>query len=74
MNQVKNRDGQSSSCSTINDISETFDVQLLKNKTGLGFSIAGGVGTEILFFSIISRVIFVDNFANKMLTNLRNRK
>ena len=47
MNQVKNRDGQSSSCSTINDISETFDVQLLKNKTGLGFSIAGGVGTEV---------------------------
>ena len=47
VNQVKNRDGQSSSCSTINDISETFDVQLLKNKTGLGFSIAGGVGTEI---------------------------
>ena len=55
MNQVKNRDGQSSSCSTINDISETFDVQLLKNKTGLGFSIAGGVGTEnSLFFSNIT--------------------
>ena len=53
MNQVKNRDGQSSSCSTINDISETFDVQLLKNKTGLGFSIAGGVGTENLYNNLL---------------------
>ena len=59
MNQVKNRDGQSSSCSTINDISETFDVQLLKNKTGLGFSIAGGVGTENSFFSLLAESFFL---------------
>ena len=59
MNQVKNRDGQSSSCSTINDISETFDVQLLKNKTGLGFSIAGGVGTEVKLTETLARYFWV---------------
>ena len=59
MNQVKNRDGQSSSCSTINDISETFDVQLLKNKTGLGFSIAGGVGSEVKLTETLARYFWV---------------
>lgn len=35
-----------SSNSTLNDLSEVVDVQLIKSKTGLGFSIAGGVGNE----------------------------
>ena len=30
----------------MNDLSEVVDVQLIKSKTGLGFSIAGGVGNE----------------------------
>ena len=38
MNQV------SSSTSTINDASEHLDIEIAKTKTGLGFSIAGGVG------------------------------
>ena len=38
--------GMNSSNSTLNDVSEVVDVQLVKSKTGLGFSIAGGVGNE----------------------------
>ena len=38
-----------SSTSTLNDPSENIDIELSKTKTGLGFSIAGGVGTWIEF-------------------------
>ena len=43
--------GMNSSNSTLNDLSEVVDVQLVKSKTGLGFSIAGGVGIVLFSFS-----------------------